>query len=321
MEPLRLPSCEEIHIAYVQGEEAVVALIAELAENWVGVVQQQQQTIQALTVRIEALENQLTKNSSNSGKPPSSDGYKKPAPRSLRQPSGKKSGGQPGHQGQALTMQADPEQVQVHGVACCPHCQHSLADVPVEGCERRQVFELPSVRVVVTEHQAEIKACPRCGQVCKAAFPAGVSQPVQYGPQIKAQIDPGFFAVDLQQTTPRSHTIMLLGSISYRKGHDLMVEALAQLVNDFPDVQLTIVGNEIDAAFAQVVRQRINELSLSSHIHWLGATPQEQLIAEMKRHQIVFACLPAGKRCPWPCHKRWLSATSVLRAMRVAFPI
>jgi translation initiation factor 2B subunit (eIF-2B alpha/beta/delta family) len=62
MEPLRLPSCEEIHIAYVQGEEAVVALIAELAENWVGVVQQQQQTIQALTVRIEALENQLTKN-------------------------------------------------------------------------------------------------------------------------------------------------------------------------------------------------------------------------------------------------------------------
>ncbi|MCX6039510.1 MAG: DUF6444 domain-containing protein, partial [Caldilinea sp.] len=78
MEPLRLPGREEIHIAYVQGEEAVVALIAELAENWVGVVQQQQQTIQALTVRIEALENQLTKNSSNSGKPPSSDGYKKP---------------------------------------------------------------------------------------------------------------------------------------------------------------------------------------------------------------------------------------------------
>ncbi|MCX6042281.1 MAG: DUF6444 domain-containing protein, partial [Caldilinea sp.] len=78
MELLRLPGREEIHIAYVQGEEAVVALIAELAENWVGVVQQQQQTIQALTVRIEALENQLTKNSSNSGKPPSSDGYKKP---------------------------------------------------------------------------------------------------------------------------------------------------------------------------------------------------------------------------------------------------
>ncbi len=89
MEPLRLPGLEEIHIAYVQGEDAVVALIPALAGNWVGVVQQQQQTIRALTVRLEVLENQLAKNSSNSGKPPSSDGYKKPAPRSLRQVSGK----------------------------------------------------------------------------------------------------------------------------------------------------------------------------------------------------------------------------------------
>jgi uncharacterized coiled-coil protein SlyX len=102
MELLRLPGREEIHIAHVQGEDAVVALIPALAENWVGIVQQQQQTIQALTVRVEALENQLAKNSSNSGKPPSSDGYKKPAPHSLRQRSGKPSGGQPGHQGHTL---------------------------------------------------------------------------------------------------------------------------------------------------------------------------------------------------------------------------
>jgi transposase len=188
MEPLRLPGREEIHIAYVQGEEAVVALIAALAENWVSVVQQQQQTIQALTVRIEALENQLAKNSSNSGKPPSSDGYKKPAPRSLRQASGKPSGGQSGHPGHTLKMRADPDDVKVHRVEQCPHCQCSLADVPVQGCERRQVFDLPPVRVVVTEHQAESKACPRCGQACKAPFPAGVDQPVQYGQQIKAQM-------------------------------------------------------------------------------------------------------------------------------------
>lgn len=188
MEPLRLPNREEIHNAYVQGEEAVVALIAALAENWVSVVQQQQQTIQALTERIEALENQLAKNSGNSGKPPSSDGYKKPTPRSLRQASGKPSGGQPGHEGHTLTMRVHPDKVQVHRVEQCQHCQCSLAEVPVQGCERRQVFDLPPVRVVVTEHQAESKACPRCGRVCKAPFPAGVSQPVQYGPQIKAQM-------------------------------------------------------------------------------------------------------------------------------------
>jgi len=95
MKPLRLLGREEIHIAHVPGEDAVVALMTALAENWGGIVQQQQQTIQAPTVRLEALENQLAKNSSNSGKPPSSDGYKKPAPHSLRQRSGKSSGGQP----------------------------------------------------------------------------------------------------------------------------------------------------------------------------------------------------------------------------------
>lgn len=188
MEALRLPSREEIHSAYVEGEEAVVALIAGLAANWVRVVQEQQQTIQAMTMRIEALENQLSKNSSNSGKPPSSDGYKKPAPRSLRQRNGKKSGGQFGHPGHTLTLRAAPEHVQVHGVESCPHCHHNLTEVPVHGCERRQVFDLPPVRVEVTEHQAEIKTCPCCGQVCKAAFPAGVNQPVQYGSQIKAQM-------------------------------------------------------------------------------------------------------------------------------------
>ena len=163
MEPLHLPSREEIHTVYVQGEDAVVALIAALAANWVDILQQQQRTIEVLQERLEALENQVAKNSSNSGKPPSSDGYQK-VPRSLRQTSGKKSGGQPGHPGSTLALRADPEHVQVHPVDHCPHCQSSLVDVPVSGHARRQVFDLPPVCVEVTEHQAEIKECPHCGQ-------------------------------------------------------------------------------------------------------------------------------------------------------------
>ena len=149
MEQLRLPSREEIHAAYAEGEEAVVALIAELLENWVGVIhaqqetiQQQQETIARLEARVQALEDQLAKNSGNSSKPPSSDGLKKPRTRSLRKHSGKKSGGQPGHEGHTLQMRCNPDEVHLHQVHRCHHCQCDLANTAPDEHERRQVFDL-----------------------------------------------------------------------------------------------------------------------------------------------------------------------------------
>jgi transposase len=174
MEPIRLPSEEEISAAYDQGKEAVIVLFNE--------------TFRKLAERLQALEDQLMKNSHNSSKPPSSDGLKKkPTKRGLRKPSGKKSGGQPGHEGHTLKAIAHPDRVQVHQVKQCQGCQAELSQVEVSGVEKRQVFELPVVRLEVTEHQAEIKTCPQCLQENKAEFPAGVTQPVQYGPEVKAQ--------------------------------------------------------------------------------------------------------------------------------------
>jgi transposase len=166
----------EIRAIYGQGEEAVVTLVERLLAQ-----------ISDLTERVQKLEDQIAKNSGNSGKPPSSDGLKKPQPKSLRQASGKASGGQPGHAGETLKMVSEPEYVEIHAVESCPHCQMDLSEIETASYRVRQVFDLPPVTIEVTEHRAEIKACPVCCKPVKASFPAGVTQPTQYGPRLCAQ--------------------------------------------------------------------------------------------------------------------------------------
>jgi transposase len=183
-EPL---SATEIHRAYLKGESAIVSLLEGWTTRLAAVVNEQEDSLQRLQERIRALEDQLAKNSRNSGKPPSSDGYQKPAPKSLRKRHGRKSGGQIGHTGYTLKAVEHPDRVEVHRVQECHHCHASLRRVKVLGYEKRQVFDLPKVKVEVTEHQAEKKCCPRCGRVSEAAFPEEVTQRVQYGPEIRAQ--------------------------------------------------------------------------------------------------------------------------------------
>lgn len=143
--------------------------------------------VRELEARVRELEAQIAKNSSNSGKPPSSDGLKKPLKtKSQRGKSGWKPGGQNGHQGRTLKQVDTPDHIVTHAPPTCEGCGHSLANVEGTSVERRQVFDLPEPKVEITEHRIEAKICPCCGGCAKGAFPDNVAAPVQYGERVQA---------------------------------------------------------------------------------------------------------------------------------------
>ena len=191
--------------------ETAARMLVDLAREIPGIMARQQQLEtenKHLRERVHELEKQLAKNSRNSSKPPSSDGFKKPAPKSLRKNGQRKSGGQPGHAGHTLKRVDKPDHIEVHRVKACACCGRSLADQPAEEVEKRQVQDLPPLRLIVTEHQAETKTC-RCGHLNKATFPEGINAPAQYGEGIKAT------AVYLKtyQHLPYGRTCELLGDL------------------------------------------------------------------------------------------------------------
>jgi transposase len=162
-------------------EEEIAALKVENAAL--------REQVTVLVARVHELEARLAKDSHNSSKPPSSDGLGREArkTKSLRRRSGKKPGGQLGHRGETLRLVATPDTVVEHRPTVCAGCQAPLAaDAPEVVRERRQVQELPPLRLVVREHQALHLRCPLCQTVTVGAFPTEVPSRAQYGPRLRA---------------------------------------------------------------------------------------------------------------------------------------
>jgi len=138
-----------------------------------------------LRERVKHLEERLAKNSSNSSKPPSSDGPAKPKPKNLRPKTGRKPGGQPGHAGRNLAPVENPDHVRTHSPEFCS-CGCSLLEAAVVNSEKRQVFDIPPIAIEVTEHVVDTLLCPKCGAKVKVEFPEDVKARVQYGPRLNA---------------------------------------------------------------------------------------------------------------------------------------
>ena len=143
-----------------------------------------------LTAQVQALVLRLSKDSSTSSKPPSSDGPdRRPRGGSSRRSSGRKPGKQPGDPGTALRLVEVPdERIAIPAPAACG-CGTSLVEQPVSAVRRRQVHDLaPIPDPLVLEYAAEVKCCPGCRATVSGVFPAGVNAPAQYGPEITTRV-------------------------------------------------------------------------------------------------------------------------------------
>ena len=189
-------------------EQIISTLLTKIAEL--------EQIVKQQAARITDLERRLNKNSSNSSKPPSSDGLGKP-PRttSLRENGKHKSGGQKGHKGETLKQIETPDIVKKYVLTTCPDCHHPLLQSPSLGILKRQVFDIPPPKIEVTEHQAEIKYCACCNKTVTAIFPSEVRAPVQYGEIIRSW------------------------SVYYQYQHFIPEDRLQQLFSDLYGIQLT----------------------------------------------------------------------------------
>ena len=264
----------EILISEASRDELVV-LVRELLqgqsslENLVGQLQAENT---ALRTRVKELEDQINKDSHNSSKPPSSDGLaKKPSPKSLREAGSKASGGQPGHPGSTLSLSETPDHVIVHNPVLCRNCGADLKGAVCIGDERRQVFDLPELKLDVTEHRAGHIVCANCGTESAGDFPGSVTGPVQYGERIKAAV----VYLNNWQLLPWERSSKLLGdffgcSISEAVMQSALQQCEQALTPVTEQIKETLKGE--DVAHFDETGQRV-----AGKLHWLHVAATDKL--------------------------------------------
>ena len=233
---------------------------------------EQAKAIEKLGLENVELRARLGMNSRNSSKPPSSDGYDKPAPKSRRVRSGKKPGKQPGDPGHHLAQRVDPDDTKIHPPENCDKCGKDLSDAEVSGVIRRQVFDLPPVALFCTEHQAQRRRCS-CGAETTGTFPAEATAPACYGPALRAyvcylvtrqHIPVARVAEQLRDThgAPIS-TATIIAMV--KEGAAMLAEFLTQvrdLLRDADVVHADETGLRVEAALAWVHAISTGDLTL-----------------------------------------------------------
>lgn len=246
-------------------KENLISIILTLQQQ----IQRLQEVVAEQVAELQSLRDQVSKNSRTSGKPPSSDGLRKP--RNLRQKSGRQQGGQKDHPGHTLKMVEQPDHVKVHTVSTCDYCSTDLTSIESYEYERRQVFDIPPVRLEVTEHRAEIKVCPTCKLQVKGHFPAIVSHPVQYGSRLKAQAS----YLNSYQLIPLARTCELLEDFyGHRPTEAFVLAANSALVHQV-EPSLAVIKQQL--INSDVVHFDESGLRVEGKLHWLHVASTQAL--------------------------------------------
>jgi transposase len=245
--PNDIKSCHEIILAQ---QELIEKLILQV-QQMKGLSEQ----VKELSSQVKKLEAQLKQNSSNSNRPPSSDGYsKKPA---LPRGKGKKQGGQPGHKGKTLDIESNPDHIVEYNPGYCT-CGCSLADVEKRTIERRQVFDLPQPKLEITEHRLQSCICPDCQRVNTGVFPQEVPARVQYGSNVRSLtvlLNTGFklpfskirqffndvFGYELNESTQITAQQKCYEALEGAE-QNIQKQLLASLVNHFDETGMRVAG-------------------------------------------------------------------------------
>ena len=244
---------QEARSLFQQGEEPVVTKLLEQE------------------ARIRELESRCSINSHNSSKPPSTDGYHKPKPKSSRTKTGRKPGGQKGHRGVTLKLVENPDRIEAHSVSVCAHCGRDLSAHPGQ-IERRQVIDIPPLRPEIIEHRFETKTCPGCHGVTSSKNDVPeVTAPVQYGPRIKA------LAVYLKtyQMIPFKRTAELIHTLFGRPLSEGTLASMVKSVSGSLDSSLTAISDILSGS--KVAHFDETGGSVHGKLHWFHVASNDRV--------------------------------------------
>ena len=226
--------------------------------------------VNLLRSELESLRSQISKNSRNSHKPSSSNGFKSPK-RSPGRKRKKNKGGQRGHEGQTLEFHESPDEIIHLPLEECPGCHCDLSSSLESPSEVRQVFDIPPIALHVTQFEAQRKWCECCQKQVTAAFPQEVKAPIQYGLNLKS------FALYLhyEQLLPLRRVAQTLESLLGVGIHPQTILNHSSRLDDTLFLQTQWIASQLSEA--SFLHNDETSLKLKGKLHWLHVNSTSEL--------------------------------------------